>query len=139
MNGSIDCTFILNGNTFKFRLMSFCSMFTAEVLAFSSASEAVGIRSPGKFLLCTDSLNAIQSIQPSDLTHPIILEQCTASHTLCKRYFKITLAWIPGHVGISGKEAADAAARDARIQGSLVPGVLSSDFNSAVRRRILAK
>jgi hypothetical protein len=40
----------------------------------------------------------------------------------------ISLAWIPGHIGISGNEAADSAARDATTLVSLVRSVLSLDF-----------
>lgn len=48
---------------------------------------------------------------------------CTHKHG-----FIITLAWIQDPVGIGGNEAADAVARDATIQGILVPGVLSVDY-----------
>jgi hypothetical protein len=37
------------------------------------------------------------------------------SYTL-KQDFRITLAWIPGHVGISGNEAADMKARDSQFR-----------------------
>jgi ribonuclease HI len=129
----------LSGKTFKFRLDPFSSIFTSEVLALFKALEAVFNLPLGKFLLCTDSLSAIQRLQSPDFTHPLILELCTTSHTLSKQYFKRKLAWIPGHVGISGNEVACAAASDATTQGSLVPGVLSWDFNTALRRCILAK
>jgi hypothetical protein len=59
MNGLTDYAFILNGNTFKFRINSFTSIFTAEVLALCKALEAVSNNLPGKFLLCMDFLSAI--------------------------------------------------------------------------------
>lgn len=49
--------------------------------------------------------------------HIQILEVHTISHTLCKGGCKITLPWVPGYVGINGKEVVDAAARDASTQG----------------------
>jgi hypothetical protein len=42
-------------------------------------------------------------------------------------------------VGISGNEAADAAARDANLQGTIIPGVTSMDFRTALRQSVLAK
>jgi hypothetical protein len=42
-------------------------------------------------------------------------------------------------VGISGNEAADAATRDATLQGTLIPGVTSMDFRTALRQSVLAK
>jgi ribonuclease HI len=126
MKGSVGCAFILNGNTFKFQVNSFSSTFTAELLAFSKVLQAVRNLLPGKFPLCLDSLSAIQGLQSPDFTHPLIVELCTTYHTHCKQDFRITLAWIPGHVGIGGK-AADTAARDATTHGSLVPGVSLED------------
>jgi hypothetical protein len=60
-------------------------------------------------------------------------------HSLFKRGFNISLSWIPGHVGFSGNEAADAAARDATLQGTLIPGVTNMDFRTALRQSVLAK
>jgi hypothetical protein len=60
-------------------------------------------------------------------------------HTLSKHDFRIILAWLPGHLGISGNEAADSVARDVIIQGALVPGVLSLDFKTALCWCIMAK
>jgi hypothetical protein len=100
---------------------------------------AVGYQPPGQFLLCTDSLSAIQGLQSPSLTHPLILELCMSCHSLFKRGFDIAVSWIPGHVGISGNEAADAAARDATRRGTLIPGVTSMDFSTALRQSVLAK
>jgi hypothetical protein len=51
-------------------------------------------------------------------------------HALSKWGFRIILVWLPDHVGISGgNEVADAAARDATIQGTLVPCFLSMNFD----------
>jgi hypothetical protein len=61
-------------------------------------------------------------------THSFILVLNTNYHTLSKQDFRITLACIPGHVGIGGNEAAHAAARDVTTQGALVPSFLISDF-----------
>lgn len=43
----------------------------------------------------------------------------------------ITLAWIPGHIDISGNEASDAIVRDAATKGFLVSGVQYLDINTA--------
>jgi hypothetical protein len=60
-------------------------------------------------------------------------------HSLFKRGFNITVTWIPDHVGISGNEAADAAARNATLQGTLVTGVTNMDFRTSLRQSVLAK
>jgi ribonuclease HI len=127
MNGSTGCAFILNAQASKFRPNRFSSISSAELFALWKALEAVGYQPPGQFLLCTDSLSTIQGLQSPSLTHPFIQELCLSCHSLFKRGFDIAVSWIPGHVGISGNEAADAAARDATFQGTLIPGVTSMD------------
>jgi hypothetical protein len=96
MNGLMCCAFILNLKDFKFQLNSFISIFTAELLALCKALEALGNLPPGKFLLCTDSLSAIQGLQSPDFTHTLSLELYMIYHTLSKWDFRI-----PGYVGIS--------------------------------------
>jgi hypothetical protein len=100
---------------------------SAQILLPSSSHSVRHLR-PRKFLLCTDSLSAIQGQQSPHFTHPFISELCISYHTLSKRDFRIALAWLPGHVGTGGNEAADAVARDATFQGALIPGILSFDF-----------
>jgi ribonuclease HI len=139
MNGSTGCAFILNAQAFKFRLNPFSSIFSAELVALWKALLAVSYQPPGQFLLCTDSLIAIQGLQSPSLTHPLVLELCMSCHSLFKRGFNITLSWIPGHVGISCNEAADAAARDATLQGTLIPGVTNTDIKTAIRQSVLAE
>jgi hypothetical protein len=139
MDGSTRCAFILYVQAFKFRLHRFSSIFSAERFALWKALEAVDYQPPGQFLLCTDFLSAIHGLQSPSLTHPLILELCMSCHSLFKRDFNITVSWIPGHVGISGSEAADAAARDATLQGILIPGVRNMDLNTALRQSVLAK
>jgi hypothetical protein len=90
-------------------------------------------------MFCTDSLSTIQGLQSPNLTHPLILELFMSCHSLFKWGFNITLSWMPGHVGISGNEAADAAARDATVQDTLIPGVTNMDFRTALRQSVLAK
>jgi hypothetical protein len=80
MNGLTDCVFILNGKAFKFQLNSFRSICTVELLALCKAFESMGNLLPGTFLLCADSLSAIQGLQSPYLTHPLILDLCTTYH-----------------------------------------------------------
>jgi hypothetical protein len=92
-------------------------IFTADLLALCKALEAVSKLLSGNFLMCTDSLSAVQGLRSPDLTHPLIFELCMTWHTLLTGY-NITVAWIQDHVGISSNEA----------EGTLVPGVLSLDL-----------
>ncbi|KAJ4431780.1 hypothetical protein ANN_20385 [Periplaneta americana] len=79
------------------------------------------IREPrGRYLICSDSLSAIQSLQCLYSEDPLVLRTQQLFHTLLSSDCEIGVVWIPGHVGIRGNEAADAAAKDGATNGTLV-------------------
>jgi hypothetical protein len=92
MNGSRGFAFVLNGRFL--RLKSFSSLFTAELFALCKALEAVGNFLPGKCLLCTYFLSVIQGY----LTHSLILELCTTSHTLSEWDSKMPQFKVPWYL-----------------------------------------
>jgi hypothetical protein len=53
--------------------------------------------------------------------------------------FNITSFWIPSNVVIIGNKAADAAARDATFQGTILSDVLNSDFRTTFYLSVLVK
>jgi hypothetical protein len=62
LNGSTACVFILNAEAFKF-LYSLVQFFITELIAICKALVAVGYLPPGQFLLYTDFLSIIYSLQ----------------------------------------------------------------------------
>jgi hypothetical protein len=54
--GSTGCSFVFDSRPFIFHLHPFCIIFTAELYALYRALLHLRHLSPGRFLLCTDSL-----------------------------------------------------------------------------------
>ncbi|XP_072400997.1 uncharacterized protein [Diabrotica undecimpunctata] len=63
--------------------------------------------------ICTDSLSSIQSIANIYSLNPIVQELQHICHQNHSRGTSITILWTPSHVGITGNEFADIAARKA--------------------------
>ena len=89
------------------------SIFTAELHAIEEALRHISESAPAKWLIATDSLNALKTISKLHTDHPSIINiQNTLSE--CRRNTSdISLIWIPSHMGIEGNEQADTLAKNA--------------------------
>jgi len=65
------------------------------------------------YLLFSDSLSSLNSIANNKLEHPITLKILLKYHNLFTCSFNIIFCWLPSHVGISGNEKTDTAAKSA--------------------------
>lgn len=84
------------------------SIFQAEATAILRAINEV--RDNVKTVILTDSLSTVKAIstnQKQDITVLNIKKKLMEKH--------LKIAWIPGHVGISGNEMADRLAREAYL------------------------
>ena len=117
----------------KAKLHPYCSVFTAELTAIRIALRSIK-NSIGSFMICTDSYSALQSISVYSPGHPIVQDIQSTLLSLSKKGTTIRFAWIPGHVGITGNEKADAAAKDAlRSPDTEVPLLPAEDLGNAMR------
>ena len=97
----------------KKRLPSTCSIYTAELKAILHALKFVEKLHKYKFLICVDSLSALQAIEHKNIHNPIILDIITQLHNLASRGMIVAFCWVPSHVDILGNERADKAAKAA--------------------------
>ena len=98
-----------------------CSILNAELLAIQRALQEIqalpsASNPESRFIILTDSMSSLQTLQnykPSEYYH-----LCLSIYDLIKNIpGKITLQWIPSHVGIRGNERADILAKLASESG----------------------
>ena len=108
----VGSAFVHGGVSNAFRLPSAASIFTAEAVAIFEALEYIKSQSLKSSLIFSDSLSVLESIRQLNHKNPIVSQVILKLDSLCSQ-FTIKLVWIPGHVGISGNEKADRAAKSA--------------------------
>ena len=105
--------FICQSFEFSKRLPDKASIFTAELEAIVSALRYIKITAKNnKFVVFGDSKSALQALL-SKWDHPtvqIIMRFLVFLHTVHKT---VIFCWLPSHMGISGNERADSAAKAA--------------------------
>jgi hypothetical protein len=138
-NGLMGYAFILNGKAFKFWWNPFIKFSPQSFLYFVRHYRLSATFCHGSLYYVWTPWAQLKGLQSPDITYQLILELHTTSYKLSNWGFRITLAWILGHVGMYGNYMADAVARDATTQGVLSPGILSLDLKAVLFRCILAK
>ena len=120
--------------TIKTRLPDGCSIFSAEAVALLNALKIINCSQMKKFIIFTDSLSCLESIQNEDFNNSLILnflEQYTRGVAIGK---ETILCWVPGHVGIKGNEEADTHAKAAlNISDIKVMDIPYTDFKPVIK------
>ncbi|RUA04271.1 MAG: hypothetical protein DSY43_06760, partial [Gammaproteobacteria bacterium] len=101
--------------TLKSRLTDHHSVYTTELVAIEKALQATLLLNKPTATIFTDSLSSVQAIQRQNIAHnPIIITKILKQNKLIlDQGNKVTIVWIPAHVGIHGNESADLAAKQA--------------------------
>jgi hypothetical protein len=111
IQGSTGCSFDFDSRPFIFHLHPFCSIFTAEIYALYRALLHLRHQSPGRFLLCTDSLSSLHALSSRVSDNPLVVQSLCITSELLHHSHTIVFCWIPGHTAIPGNEVEDSAAR----------------------------
>jgi ribonuclease HI len=109
-NNKVGCASVSEYHTSKVRLPDSASIFTAEVQAIDLALRFISSFNQKNYIIFSDSLSALQSLQNRDLTNPIVQNVLIKHHNLCASK-NIVFCWLPSHVGIRGNELADKEAK----------------------------
>ena len=129
-NDRVGCAFVIDNDNFGFKLSQECSIFTAELFAILQALRHV--HGPNKYVVCSDSLSALQAMQCPYSSHPLICLIHDKLYSLQRGGTTIRFYWVPGHVGIAGNELADTAAKDAVNNGQDVFCVIGDDLKNGL-------
>ena len=122
-NDRVGCAAIIN-ISIKQRLPSNASIFTAEIKAIDLALDAIAESDDDHFIVFSDSLSVLLSLENKKLDNPLVVNLLHKPHLLSIAHKTIFFCWIPSHIGIRGNEAADVAAKeslDFNIIASQVP------------------
>ena len=123
-NDRVGCAAIINNISIKQRLPSNASIFTAEMKAIDLALDAIAESEDDHFILFSDSLSVLLSLQNKKMDNPLVVNRLYKLHLLSIAHKTIFFCWIPSHISIRGNETADMAAKeslDFNITPSQVP------------------
>ncbi|GBN75599.1 putative RNA-directed DNA polymerase from transposon BS, partial [Araneus ventricosus] len=115
-----------------------CSVFTSEMFAIYAALRTIRLLFQKKWIIYTDSQSSIEAIlNASRQSHPLVLSTIRLYFKLQDRNFDILFCWIPEHVGNTGNDEADAAAKAAR--SNVETFVPFQDIDQVLKQTVLTK
>ena len=95
------------------RLPDIASIFRAELYALPLTIDVVCRPKEKNFVIFSDSMWSLQAISGFKIELDLVQRFKKDYSTLSKSGKTVVLCWIPSHVGISGNEKADTAAKSA--------------------------
>ena len=110
-------------DTYKCRLPDNASIFSAEIKAIDLALDHIEQSRNTDFVIFSDSLSVLQSLQNRHIENPLLLD-ILLKHNDLAELNNIVFCWLPSHVGIEGNEKSDIAAKSAltlNISGLKIP------------------
>ena len=104
------CAIIFQNTPYIFRLPNNTSIFTAELYAILRALNIIAVSPHQNFLICSDSLSALQAIKSGSLNS--IISSIYDKFSQIPNNKTIVLEWNPSHKSIPGNEFADKMAKN---------------------------
>ena len=108
----VGCSAISITATKKMKLMTECSIFTAELCGILNGIIIANSAHSDRFVIFCDSLSALQVVDHYESTHPLINKIINWLNKLQRKGKVIKFCWCPAHVGIPGNERADKLATE---------------------------
>ena len=139
----VGCAVVSGEIVLKRKLPQNTSVFTAELLAVLFAIRYIFNLDSFKksYVIFTDSQSVLSSLSGMFHSHPLtqeIKDWLVLLHT--RRKSKVEFCWVPSHVGISGNERADSAAKDAAsLTHTTDVGIPYLDIRQQIHRHVIEK
>ncbi|XP_053376867.1 uncharacterized protein LOC128547753 [Mercenaria mercenaria] len=125
------------------RLTNNTSIYTAELLAIKNAMCWILANKPSKVAIFSDSLSSLTSLKSNNSqSRPELLSEIINLYNEgLNAGLEVTIVWCPAHIGISGNERADLAAKAGLVFDSVTKHIDLSptEVYSRIRTYILAK
>ncbi|GFT65719.1 putative RNA-directed DNA polymerase from transposon X-element [Trichonephila clavipes] len=110
----VGCGVVIEDIMHGYRLVTSCSIFTAEAVAIYRALQLIDSTMPRKYCIYTDSMSVLEALENyNDRCHPVVCKILDITSRLYSKGRDIVFCWLPSHVGIIGNEQADSAAKSA--------------------------
>lgn len=125
-----------NGQFLVRRLPDNSSIYSAELTAINLALNHIGSFHNKKFVIFTDSISCLQALEGNKLHNPLLQRVISDYISATDKGNDITFCWVPSHVGISGNETADAAAKESI---NIIPSDMKvpfTDFRGLIKQFI---
>lgn len=113
------------------------SILTAELHAIRLGLAMISESTKKNFVIFTDSLSSVECLSKGSLVNHFTWRICEQIHNLQITGKSVVLSWIPSHVGISGNERADVAAKRAAGRPSEFAHLPYRDLDSSIRKRTM--
>lgn len=134
-NVSTACACVIAGRDLKFPLPPATSVYTAELTAILKALSIVRPKTK-RLVICSDSLSSLQAIRDMYSRNILVRDILCLIHDLWTEGTEVFFIWVPSHIGISGNELADKAARAALGMVVTSHNIVASDAKPVARRCI---
>jgi len=98
---------------------------TAEAIAILEAIKTITDDEHPNHIICSDSLGTLNSIKNQFKPGDIAIKILNKLNEALSKNKKITLMWVPGHIGIKGNELADKQFKIATTNSEfkIIPGI----------------
>ena len=135
-NGRVESAAVISNISM---LPSKASIFTVEIKAIDLALDAIAESDDDHFIIFSDSLSVLLSLENTKLDNPLVVNLLHRLHLLSIAHKTIFFCWIPNHMGIRGNEAADVAAKESLDFNITVSQVPFTDLNPHINHFIANK
>lgn len=109
----VGSAFVSGLVTRSFTLPPHASVFTSELIAILKALHFIEVSEAVFYVVFSDSLSSLLRLSHLNTFHPVLQSILVALTSLDRAGKRVVFCWLPSHVGVTGNERADEAAKRA--------------------------